>query len=260
MPRVTSIGMRFLCLVTGAAAASACTTFFFQSLYIRQRAACAGHGEPRAVCGVQRRQRGHKGAARQGSRGEAADGGAHAAGGQRGRRPGGRRQGAPTPGRCAPKLPPECAARAHALFFIHRRKSVPDAYVSGSACPQADGLVQGAAKPVAASAGQGSLATYRELCALSTSLGKPQLLYALIDVAAEATPSAARRGAALGLHAESTDASRALLQPHVAALLPLLYRASYDALPIPSLNPYYPCAFAKRVFLAFPRSWWCRFR
>lgn len=86
---------------------------------------------------------------------------------------------------------------------------------------------------MAASAGQGSLATYRELCALATSLGKPQLLYALIDVAAEATPSAARRGAALGLHAESSDASRALLQPHIAALLPLLYRASCGPPPRP---------------------------
>eukprot|EP00892_Ulva_mutabilis_P001254 jgi/Ulvmu1/11129/UM071_0012.1 len=86
----------------------------------------------------------------------------------------------------------------------------------------------GAAKPAMPAAGQGSLATYRELCTLATSLGKPQLLYALIDVAAEATPSAARRGAALGLHAESTEASRALLQPHIAALLPLLYRTSYD--------------------------------
>ena len=82
-------------------------------------------------------------------------------------------------------------------------------------------------KSAMSASGQGSLATYKELCTLVTSLGKPQLLYALIDVAAEATPSAARRGAALGLHAESTDASRALLQPHIAALLPVLYRASY---------------------------------
>lgn len=110
--------------------------------------------------------------------------------------------------------------------------------VSGHACvctrsvTTAAALQDGASKPAAPSTGQGSLATYKELCTLATSLGQPRLLYALIDVAAEATPSAARRGAALGLHAESTDASRAALQPHVPALLPLLYRASYAPRPL----------------------------
>ena len=73
---------------------------------------------------------------------------------------------------------------------------------------------------------QGALATYKDLCALAVALERPQLLYALIDVAAEATPHAARRGSLLGVRSSSVQASRALLEGHAAALLPKLYRGS----------------------------------
>jgi proteasome component ECM29 len=77
------------------------------------------------------------------------------------------------------------------------------------------------------SAAAGALATYKDLCTLATSLERPQLLYALIDVATEATPHAARRGSLLGARASSSvAASRALLQAHASALLPKLYRGS----------------------------------
>ena len=72
---------------------------------------------------------------------------------------------------------------------------------------------------------------------LATSLERPQLLYALIDVAAEATPHAARRGSLLGVRSSSVQASRALLEGHAASLLPKLYRGSCATPPPPPLAP-----------------------
>lgn len=86
-------------------------------------------------------------------------------------------------------------------------------------------LQEAAAKPSATA--QGALATYKDLCALAVSLEMPQLLYALIDVAAEATPHSARRGSLLGARSSSVQASRKLLEGQAAALLPKLYRGSY---------------------------------
>ncbi len=46
--------------------------------------------------------------------------------------------------------------------------------------------------------GGGSLATYRELCALATEMGQPDLLVRFMDLANHASAMASTRGAAYG--------------------------------------------------------------
>ena len=46
--------------------------------------------------------------------------------------------------------------------------------------------------------GGGSLTTYRELSALATEMGQPDLLYKFMDLANHATTMASTRGAAFG--------------------------------------------------------------
>lgn len=46
--------------------------------------------------------------------------------------------------------------------------------------------------------GGGSLTTYRELCALATDLGQPDLLYRFMDLANHASTMQSSRGAAFG--------------------------------------------------------------
>lgn len=43
-----------------------------------------------------------------------------------------------------------------------------------------------------------SLATYRELCALATDMGQPDLLYRFMDLANHAAAATSSRGAAFG--------------------------------------------------------------
>lgn len=50
--------------------------------------------------------------------------------------------------------------------------------------------------------GGGSLATYKELCALATEMGQPDLLYRFMDLANHASAMASTRGAAFGCHPE----------------------------------------------------------
>ena len=47
--------------------------------------------------------------------------------------------------------------------------------------------------------GGGSLTTYKELCALATELGQPDLLYRFMDLANHASTMHSSRGAAFGL-------------------------------------------------------------
>lgn len=110
-------------------------------------------------------------------------------------------------------------------------------------------MQEAAAKPSAAA--QGALATYKDLCALAVALERPRLLYALIDVAAEATPHAARRGSLLGVRSSSVQASRALLEGHAAALLPKLYRGSCAPNPRQWPSARYPDRSIREFFGLF---------
>jgi hypothetical protein len=73
--------------------------------------------------------------------------------------------------------------------------------------------------------GGGSITTYRELCSMATDLGKPELVYKFMDLAHHAAALKSKRGAAFSV-ASIAGQSLELLQPHVAALLPKLYRYS----------------------------------
>ncbi|KAK9834910.1 hypothetical protein WJX81_007994 [Elliptochloris bilobata] len=75
--------------------------------------------------------------------------------------------------------------------------------------------------------GGGSLATYRELCALATDMGQPDLLYRFMDLANHAAAATSSRGAAFGFASISRLAGKQL-EPYVAQLIPKLYRYQYD--------------------------------
>jgi proteasome component ECM29 len=71
--------------------------------------------------------------------------------------------------------------------------------------------------------GGGSLSTYKELCALATDLGQPDLVYRFMDLANHQAALTSRRGAAFGF-ASIAKLAGEQLGPHVAALVPKLYR------------------------------------
>eukprot|EP00873_Tetraselmis_striata_P043262 jgi/Tetstr1/463526/TSEL_008405.t1 len=78
--------------------------------------------------------------------------------------------------------------------------------------------------------GGGSLSTYKELCALATDLGQPDLVYRFMDLANHQAALTSRRGAAFGF-ASIAKLAGEQLGPHVAALVPKLYRYQYDPNP-----------------------------
>ncbi|KAG1660153.1 hypothetical protein FOA52_007810 [Chlamydomonas sp. UWO 241] len=91
------------------------------------------------------------------------------------------------------------------------------------------GPPQGSAKGGASGDG-GNLSTYRELCSLATDLGQPDLIYKFMDLAHHNQAINTRRGASFGL-AGIARLAGGQLGPHVAALVPKLYRYQYDPNP-----------------------------
>ncbi|CAK0785632.1 hypothetical protein CVIRNUC_008843 [Coccomyxa viridis] len=78
--------------------------------------------------------------------------------------------------------------------------------------------------------GGGSLTTYRELSALATEMGQPDLLYKFMDLANHATTMASTRGAAFGF-ASIAKLAGEQLKPYIAQLVPKLYRYQHDPNP-----------------------------
>ncbi|KAK9850611.1 hypothetical protein WJX84_005115 [Apatococcus fuscideae] len=75
--------------------------------------------------------------------------------------------------------------------------------------------------------GGGSLSTYKELCALATDMGQPDLIYKFMDLANHQASLNSSRGAAFGF-ASIAKLAGERLQPYIAALVPKLYRYQYD--------------------------------
>jgi proteasome component ECM29 len=78
--------------------------------------------------------------------------------------------------------------------------------------------------------GGGSLSTYKEICSLANELGQPDLVYRFMQLANHQAAMNASRGAAFGFASVAKLAGDALA-PHVATLVPRLYRSLYDPQP-----------------------------
>ncbi|GMH36012.1 hypothetical protein BSKO_03880 [Bryopsis sp. KO-2023] len=77
------------------------------------------------------------------------------------------------------------------------------------------------------SPGGAGMSTYKELCALATDLGQPDLIYKFMDLANHQMALNSRRGAAFGF-ARIAKLAGDQLQPHIAKLIPKLYRYQHD--------------------------------
>ncbi|KAL3147888.1 hypothetical protein ABBQ32_002606 [Trebouxia sp. C0010 RCD-2024] len=75
--------------------------------------------------------------------------------------------------------------------------------------------------------GGGSLSTYKELCALATDMGQPDLVYRFMDLANHHASLNSSRGAAFGF-ASIAKLAGEQLGPYIANLVPKLYRYQYD--------------------------------
>jgi proteasome component ECM29 len=75
--------------------------------------------------------------------------------------------------------------------------------------------------------GEGSLTTYKELCTVATELGQPELIYRFLNLAGHQKVWNSRRGAAFGFSLIANKAADRL-KPHLASLIPKLYRYQYD--------------------------------
>ncbi|PSC71704.1 proteasome-associated ECM29-like protein [Micractinium conductrix] len=78
-----------------------------------------------------------------------------------------------------------------------------------------------------ATPGGGSLTTYKELCSLATDLGQPDLVYRFMELANHQAAVNSSRGAAFGF-ASIAKLAGEQLGPHIARILPRLYRYLYD--------------------------------
>lgn len=85
------------------------------------------------------------------------------------------------------------------------------------------------------SGGAAAPSTYRDLCAVATDAGHPELLYKLMDVAGAAAMWNSRRGAALASRAllragggGGDGGAAAQLAPHLPALLPRVFLYAHD--------------------------------
>jgi proteasome component ECM29 len=78
--------------------------------------------------------------------------------------------------------------------------------------------------------GGGSLNTYKELCSIVTDIGQPDLIYKFMDLANYQAMLNSSKGAAFGFASIARRAGDALA-PHLAKLLPKLYRMQHDPSP-----------------------------
>ena len=76
----------------------------------------------------------------------------------------------------------------------------------------------------------GSLSTYKELCSIVTDIGQPDLIYKFMDLANYQAMLNSSKGAAFGFASIAKRAGDALA-PHLAKLLPKLYRMQHDPSP-----------------------------
>ena len=92
-----------------------------------------------------------------------------------------------------------------------------------------------AGKSSSAAGGSGtssSLSTYKELCSLATEMGQPDLIYRFMELANTAKAMSAKRGAAFGVaRLAGGSAARKALAPHMATLVPRLFRMRHDPSP-----------------------------
>ncbi len=77
----------------------------------------------------------------------------------------------------------------------------------------------------------GSISTYKEICSLATDLGQPDLIYQFMNLAAHQAAADASRGAAYGMASVAAIAGDELKE-HVQALIPRLYRSTFDPNPL----------------------------
>ena len=77
----------------------------------------------------------------------------------------------------------------------------------------------------------GSISTYKEICSLATDLGQPALTYQFMNLAAHQAAADASRGAAYGMASVAAIAGDDLKE-HVQALIPRLYRSTFDPNPL----------------------------
>jgi proteasome component ECM29 len=80
------------------------------------------------------------------------------------------------------------------------------------------------------SAGGGKLSTYRELCSMANDIGQPELIYQFLQLSAHSAMWRSKRGAAFAASAILRHA-RADVGPHLAKLVPRLYRFTHDPNP-----------------------------
>jgi len=112
------------------------------------------------------------------------------------------------------------AAAARAAFKVQAETELFEKGALGEA-PSSD-------KPAAGGGGGGgAMSTYSELCAMATDLGQPDLVYRFMDLAAHARALAASKGAAHGM-ASIARRARAAMAPHLAGLVPRLFRMLHD--------------------------------
>lgn len=76
------------------------------------------------------------------------------------------------------------------------------------------------------------MSTYKELCALATDLGQPDLIYQFMELAQHQAAINTRRGAAFGVaRIAKLSGDSPLMGQHLGALIPKLYRYQYDPNP-----------------------------
>ena len=80
------------------------------------------------------------------------------------------------------------------------------------------------------SAGGGKLSTYRELCSMANDIGQPELIYQFLQLSAHSAMWRSKRGAAFAASTILKHA-RADVGPHLAKLVPRLYRFTHDPNP-----------------------------
>ena len=77
----------------------------------------------------------------------------------------------------------------------------------------------------------GNISTYKEICSLATDLGQPDLIYQFMNLAAHQAAADASRGAAYGMASVAAIAGDEL-KDQVQALIPRLYRSTFDPNPL----------------------------
>ncbi|RYE96402.1 MAG: hypothetical protein EOO41_04630, partial [Methanobacteriota archaeon] len=134
----------------------------------------------------------------------------------------------------------ECAAKGLAVVYdispaVQRTSlvnSLLDAFDMGKTSAS---RLAASSSAAATAAGPASLAltaagdnAYKELCAMATEVGQPELVYKFLALAAHHATWHTRGGVSFGLEALLQSNARETLAPYMTKLLPRLYRYQYD--------------------------------